>query len=170
MHRAKGFAGALFSAPAVFAFALVFVAAAAAGETAAPQPHMMYFYNPSCRLCTGTNEVVGAVEGKFAGALTSQRFDISDPETGAGDVMYLFDLMDEMQVPETDDTTLVVFLGLLETIDGDVYFTPKRVLVDGENIMEKLDAEVTDFLAGEGKVASAGKGGSARGARFFPAA
>ncbi len=155
------------------AFLMLLLAApfARAAETAAPaQPHLMYFYNPSCRLCTGTNEVVGAAEEKYKGAMTFQRFDIADPETGADDVMYMFDLMDEMKLPESDDTTLVVFIGLLETIDGEVYFTPKRALVDGENIMEKLDGEIAGFLAGEGTAAVAGKEGTAGGAGFFPAA
>ena len=152
----------------LLAFAPAF---AAAGETAPPaQPHMMYFYNPSCRLCTSTNEVVAVVEEKFKDSMTFQRFDIADTETGADDVMYMFDLMDELSVPESDNTTLVVFLGLLEEIEGEVYFTPKRVLVDGENIIEKLDGEIADFLAKEGAVAFGTKGGNAGEAIFFPAA
>ncbi len=138
---------------------------AAAGESAdAPRPHMMYFYNPSCRLCTETNVVIGEAEEKYKNAMTFQRLDIADTETGTDDVLYMFDLMDELSLPETDNTTLIVFLGILETIDGEVYFTPKRALVDGDNIIPKLDAEIADFLAEEGFVAYApalrGKGGS----------
>ncbi len=117
----------------------------------APKPHMMYFYNPSCRLCTGTNEVVGEAESKFGGQLTHQRFNIADNEVGIDNVLYMFDLLDEMGVPEENTITLVVFLGLLEEEDGEVFFAPKRVLVEGEDIMAKLDAEIIDFLAKEGK-------------------
>lgn len=148
-------------------------AAANAGETAPTthtQPHMMYFYNPSCRLCTSTNEVVAKVEEKFKDSMSFQRFDIADQETGADDVMYMFDLMDELSVPESDNTTLVVFLGILEEVGEEIYFTPKRVLVDGENIIEKLDAEITSFLANEGAVALDAKGGKSGTADFFPAA
>jgi hypothetical protein len=145
--------------------AAAFPNAAAAEDAAAPQPHMMYVYNPSCRLCTATNEVIARVEEQHKNAMTFQRFDIADQKTGADDVMYMFDLMDELQLPETDGTTLIVFLGLLETIDGEVYFTPKRALVDGENIIEKLEGEIADFLLSnfipnEDKLTHSGKGGS----------
>lgn len=134
--------------------------AMAAEEASAPQPHMMYFYNPSCRLCTETNVVIAEAEEKYKDSMTFQRLDIADAETGTDDVLYMFDLMDELELPETDNTTLIVFLGILETEDGEVYFTPKRALVDGDNIIEKLDAEITDFLAEQEKVALHGEGGS----------
>ncbi len=152
---------------AALLLATLLSAAARAGEDA-PKPHLLYFYNPSCRLCTATNEVVSAAEEKYKNAMSFQRFDIADAVTGAEDVMYMFDLMDELQLPETDGTTLVVFIGLLETIDGEVYFTPMRSLVDGENIIEKLDAEIADFLANEGGVALAEEGGSSGSARRAP--
>jgi hypothetical protein len=156
--------------PALALLAGVFAAPAAAAETGAQQPHMMYFYNPSCRLCTETNVVISEVEEKYKDSMTFERIDIADQEIGADNVLYMFDLMDELKLPETDNTTLIVFLGLLETIDGEVYYTPVRALVDGENIIEKLDAEIIDFLGSEGKVASAEEGGSldiARQAPFF---
>ncbi len=152
------------------ALALCAAPALSADGASSPQPFVMYFYNPSCRLCTATNEIIAKVEEKYKGRMELQRFDIADPETGADDVMYMFDLMDELKLPETDNTTLVVFIGLVETVDGEVYFTPKRALVDGENIIEKLDAELADFLANEGGIAFAKEGGSpghARQARFF---
>ncbi|MCD8352512.1 MAG: hypothetical protein LUC93_18055 [Planctomycetaceae bacterium] len=129
-----------------------------------PSPHMMYFYNPSCRLCTKTNEVVGAAEEKFKDQMSYQRFNISDPEHGTDNVLYMFDLMDEMQVPEEDNTTLVVFLGILEKEGDEVLFTPKRVLVEGEEIIPKLESEITSFLAGEEKGVALG---NIRPAGFF---
>lgn len=167
MSRGKSIVRPLSAAFAALALFAALHGAAPAAESAA-QPHMMYFYNPSCRLCTATNEVVGAAEEKYKTAMSFQRFDIADAVTGAEDVMYMFDLMDELQLPETDGTTLVVFIGLLETIDGEVYFTPMRSLVDGENIIEKLDAEIADFLANEAGVALAEEGGSSGFARRAP--
>lgn len=131
--------------------ALLLLASAGFSADPAAKPHMMYFYNPSCRLCTGTNEVVGEVEAKYDGQLSHQRFNIADNETGIDNVLYMFDLLDEMGVPEENTITLVVFLGLLEEEDGELFFTPKRVLVEGEDIMAKLDSEIADFLANEGK-------------------
>lgn len=112
---------------------------------------MMYFYNPSCRLCTKTNEVVALAEKKYEGVMSHQRFNISDPEVGMDNVLYMFELMDEMHVPEEDNITLIVFLGILEYDDEGPLFTPKRVLVEGDEIIAKLDAEAADFLAKEGK-------------------
>ncbi len=145
-------------------------AALAAGqaEDAFPKPHLLYFYNPSCRLCTATNEVVGAIETKYRGELSSQRFDIADEAEGMNNVLYMFDLMDAMQVPEEDETTLVVFVGLLEKDGEEILFTPKRVLVEGEAIAAKLDATVREFLdsLGEGGVSVSDV---VRPAPFFPA-
>lgn len=121
-----------------------------AGEPTA-KPHMMYFYNPSCRLCTKTNEVVGAAEEKYKDAMSHQRLNIADPNVGTDNVLYMFDLLDELQVPEGDSITLVVFLGLIGEEDGEAFFTPVRVLVEGEDIIEKLDGEIADFLSNEGK-------------------
>lgn len=122
-----------------------------AGEKAEPKPHMMYFYNPSCRLCTKTNEIVGATEEKYKDAMSNQRFNIADPKSGTDNVLYMFDLLDEMQVPEGDNITLVVFLGVLDQEGDDVVFEPRRVLVEGEEIIPKLDETVIDFLQKEGK-------------------
>ncbi|MCD8138940.1 MAG: hypothetical protein LUE17_04025 [Planctomycetaceae bacterium] len=129
-----------------------------------PSPHMMYFYNPSCRLCTKTNEVVGAAEEKYKDRMSSQRFNISDPEHGTDNVLYMFDLMDEMQVPEEENATLVVFLGIIDKEGDEVVFTPSRVLVEGEEIIPKLDAEIASFLADEGKGVALG---TTRPAGFF---
>lgn len=141
-----------------------FVSMGRAGEDAAPKPHMMYFYNPSCRLCTKTNEVVAATEEKYKNSMTFQRFNIADPESGTDNVLYMFDLMDEMKVPESDNTTLVVFVGFLETENGEEFFTPKRVLVEGDEIIGKLDSEVSEFLSTEAK---GGTLGAVRPASFF---
>ncbi len=124
---------------------------APAGEKAPapqpPQPHMMYFYNPSCRLCTKTNEVVGAAETKYAGTMSSQRFNIADPEHGTDNVLYMFDLLDAMKVPDDGNITLVVFLGTLETdASGEKVFSPERVLVEGDEIIPKLEGEIQEFL------------------------
>lgn len=129
-----------------------FIAACSMAAEGAPvRPHMMYFYNPSCRLCTATNEEVAKAEEKHGKALTYQRFNIADSETGTDNVMYMFELLDEMQVPPEDNVTLVVFLGVLEDEDGQTFFAPRRVMVEGENIIGKLDAEIVDFLQKEGK-------------------
>ncbi len=140
--------------------------AARAAENAFPKPHLLYFYNPSCSLCTKTNEVVDAIEAKYKGALSSQRFNIADEAEGMNNVLYMFDLMDAMRVPEEDETTLVVFVGLLEKDGGEIFFTPKRVLVEGEEIAEKLDNTVREFLnsVGEGGVSTADE---VRPASFF---
>ncbi|MDR1534369.1 MAG: hypothetical protein LBU64_04640 [Planctomycetota bacterium] len=135
-------------AAAAVALLAVLAAGATAGENAPPRPHMMYFYNPSCRLCTGANEVVGAVEKKHAGAMGHQRFNIADYERGADNVLYMFELLDEMEVPDDGNITLVVFLGLLETAGpGESTFTPKRVLVEGGNIIANLEKEAAAFLS-----------------------
>ncbi|MDR1744352.1 MAG: hypothetical protein LBS30_01200 [Planctomycetota bacterium] len=140
------------------AFAGVFLCGAVRAGEQFPKPHMLYFYNPSCRLCTATNEVVGAIETKYKDKLSHQRFNIADQDEGTDNVLYMFDLMDEMKVPEENETTLVVFVGLLEKDGDEVFFTPKRVLVEGEEIAEKLDETVREFLdsTGEGGVSSAG--------------
>ncbi len=135
-----------------------------AGEKAAPKPHMMYFYNPSCRLCTGTNEVVAAVEEKYKGQMSHQRFNIADKESGPDNVLYMFDLLDTLKVPDEGNLTLVIVLGFLEKENGEVLFTPRRVLVEGEEIIAKLDETVKDFLAKEGK---GGTLGALRPAPFF---
>lgn len=142
----------------------LFAAIANAGETEV-RPHMMYFYNPSCRMCTRTNQVVGEAETKYKDSLNHQRFNIADAESGLDNVEYMFELLDVMDQPPDITPTLVVFLGLLETEDGELVFTPKRVLVEGEEITEKLDAEIADFLSKEGKGEKSL--GLARPASFF---
>ena len=137
---------------------------AAAGDAAAPKPHVIYFYNPNCRMCTKTNEVVAAAEAKYKGAASVERKDIADNKTGAESVMYLFELMDELQVPDEGNVTLAIFIGFEEVVNGEKVFTPKRALIEGENIIEKLDAEIADFLAKEGK---GGTSGINRPASFF---
>ena len=127
------------------------IAPVAAAEEAPIYPHMMYFYNPSCRLCTKTNEVVGEAEKKYEKSMSYQRMNISDPEEGIANVDYMFQLLDAMEVPPADNVTLVVFLGLLSNVDGQYEFEPKRVLVEGEDIIPKLDAEIADFLSKEAK-------------------
>ncbi|MDR0363183.1 MAG: hypothetical protein LBJ46_10955 [Planctomycetota bacterium] len=137
---------------------LILVAAAAAlaafpapaAETGAPRLHMLYFYNPSCRLCTRTNEIVAETEQKYAGDMSSQRFNIADPQSGLDNVLFMFDLLDDLDVPEGDNLTLAVFLGVLEERDGQTVFIPKRALIEGEEIIEKLDRAAGDFIAGKG--------------------
>lgn len=134
----------------VLLLAALFCSVARAQEDA-PKPHMLYFYNPSCRLCTKTNEIVAETETKYKDTMTFQRFNIADPKEGTDNVLYMFDLMDEMKVPEEDETTLVVFVGLLEKDGEEIFFVPKRVLVEGEEIIEKLDSTIQDFLKTDGK-------------------
>ncbi|MDR1613051.1 MAG: hypothetical protein LBT97_09765 [Planctomycetota bacterium] len=126
--------------------------AAEAGESGAPRPHMIYFYNPSCRLCTRTTEVVAETERKYAGDMTFQRFNIADPDSGLDHVLYMFDLLDELEVPEGDNLTLVVFLGVLEVRDGQTVFSPRRAFIEGEEIIGRLDRAAADFIAGKGGV------------------
>lgn len=128
------------------ALLFVFLCTTARAQDEFPKPHMLYFYNPSCRLCTKTNEVVGATETKYKDRMSFQRFNIADPKEGTDNVLYMFDLMDEMKVPEEDETTLVVFVGLLEKDGEEIFFTPKHVLVEGDEIIEKVDRTVRDFL------------------------
>lgn len=141
----------IFVKPFAAALLLLALALPAMAGEEYPAPHMMYFYNPSCRLCTKTNEVVGAAEEKFQGRMSNQRFNISDPEHGMDNVLYMFDLMDEMGVPEEDNVTLIVFLGVLDKDGDETFFTPRRVLLEGEEIIPKLDSEITEFLATDGK-------------------
>lgn len=133
-----------------------FFCSTARAQDDATKPHMLYFYNPSCRLCTKTNEIVADTESKYKDKMTFQRFNIADPKEGTDNVLYMFDLMDEMKVPEEDETTLVVFVGLLEKEGEEVFFVPKRVLVEGEEIIEKLDKTVQDFLNTDGKGGASG--------------
>jgi hypothetical protein len=128
------------------AFLFLLVCTVARAQDGFPKPHMLYFYNPTCRLCTKTNEVVGATETKYKERMSFQRFNIADPKEGTNNVLYMFDLMDEMKVPEEDETTLVVFVGLLEKEGEEIFFTPKRVLVEGEAIIENIDKTVQEFL------------------------
>lgn len=142
-------------------------AAAAFAEESAPanKPHMMYFFNPSCRLCATSNEVVAAAEEKYKGAMTSQHINIADPAAGAENVLYMFNLMDELELPSEVNATLVVVLGVLSEEDGEVYFTPKRALIDGDDIIAKLDQEIAAFLAEQEKGEE--KLGMVRPAPFF---
>lgn len=130
----------------LFLAALFLAASGSAGEAKKLTPHMMYFYNPSCRLCTKTNEVVGAAETKYKDTVSAQRYNIADNEEGTENVIYMFSLLDTMKVPEDDTVTLVVFLGFLTEEDGEVFFTPSRVLVEGDHIIKNLDQEIADFL------------------------
>lgn len=148
----------------IFAILAATIAATAFAAENTAQPHMMYFYNPSCRLCTRTNEIVGDVEEKYKNVMSSQRFNIADKDTGTDNVLYMFDLLDELEVPDEGNITLIVFLGLLEKENGEYFFIPKRVLVEGDDIIAKLDRETADFLAKEGKGVSLGL---ARPASFF---
>ena len=120
----------------------------ASGGKAPPKPYMMYFYNPSCRLCTRTNEVVGAIERKYESVMGHQRLNIADSETGADSVLYMFDLLDELKVPDDGTITLVVYLGLLDAdVSDQPVFLPKRVLIEGDSIIANLEKEAADFLA-----------------------
>ncbi len=133
-------------------------------EDQPPKPHMLYFYNPSCRLCTRTNEVVAEVEEKYADQMGHQRFNIADPAHGTDNVLYMFELMDEMEVPEEGNVTLVVFIGQISVENGEAIFQPERVLVEGEDIIEKLDATAAEYLSSQGK---GGSLGMVRPAPFF---
>ena len=137
--------------PLALLVAFLATPSARSAETAPAQPYMMYFYNPSCRLCTRTNEVVAEAENKYKDSMAFQRFNIADPKEGTDNVLYMFDMLDVMQVPEDGETTLVVFIGLLETEDGEPVFNPKRVLVEGDEIIGKLDKEIQEFLEQQGK-------------------
>lgn len=145
---------------------LAMSAVASAGEAKKPAPHMMYFYNPTCRLCTKTNEVVGAAETKYKDTLTFQRYNIADNEEGTDNVIYMFSLLDTMKIPEDDTVTLVVFLGFLTEEEGEVFFTPSRVLVEGDNIIKNLDSEIADFIANDVKGGQT-LGMTTRPAEFF---
>ncbi|MCL2000969.1 MAG: hypothetical protein FWG74_06005 [Planctomycetes bacterium] len=139
-----------------FAFVVLLPAVfASAGEKEAGKPHMMYFYNPACRLCTGANEVVGKVEEKFDGSMTHQRFNIADQESGVDNVLYMFELMDALNVPEDGNVTLAVFFGFLEEEDGEIFFTPRHYLLDGEEIIQKLEEMAEKFLGTKGEKPSA---------------
>ncbi len=143
---------------AAFALAFCLLASCAATIAAdqAPKPHMLYFYNPSCRLCTKTNEVVADVEKKYENNMGHQRFNIADTEHGTDNVLYMFDLMDQLEVPEEGNVTLVVFLGNISVVDNEAVFEPARVLIEGDEIIEKLDREVADFLDSEKKAVALG--------------
>lgn len=155
----------LVKALAVILAAFAVALSAAAGDApAAPKPHMMYFYNPSCRLCTGSNEAVAKVEEKHRAAMSSQRFNIADGEAGADNVLYMFELLDAVQAPDEGNVTLAVFLGFLEKENGETVFVPKKALVEGENIIANLEKAVEEFLKGAEK---GGPLGFARPAAFF---
>jgi hypothetical protein len=143
------------------------IAWSASGGKSPPKPFMMYFYNPSCRLCTASNETVGKVEKKYEGVMGHQRFNIADNETGADNVLYMFELLDELEVPDDGNITLVVFLGLLDAgAAGQAVFLPKRVLVEGDNIIANLEREAADFLA-DPLAWKGGTLGDSRQASFF---
>lgn len=141
-----------FSMSYVKCAALALLLALALGTAAAAdwRPHMLYFYNPNCRLCTHANEAVGAAEQKYKGRLGSQRFNIADPNEGTDNVLYMFELLDELQEPDNGNITLIVVLGLIGTEDGETVFIPKKALIEGENIIPNLDAAVQEFLKNPG--------------------
>ncbi len=110
------------------------------------KPQMIYFYNTSCRLCTSTTAAVSAAEDKFEGKLESTRFNLTDPEKNIQYLNYLYDLLDEMDVPESTTPTLVVFLGIIEGTGEEKRFVPKRVLLE-HDIEEKLEEIISLFLS-----------------------
>lgn len=115
-----------------------------AGETG-KVPQMLYFYNTSCRLCTSTTAAVTAAEKKYTGRLESIRFNLTDPTKNIEYLNFLYELLDEMNVPEEDTPTLVVFLGGLESASGEKRFIPRRVLLE-HDIEISLDEEIAEFL------------------------
>lgn len=137
-----------------------------AGEADAPQLHMVYFYNPSCRLCTATNEAVSKAEEKYKDQITSERFNVADPQHGLDYMDSLFGMMDELGVPEDVSTLLTVVVGEFATENGEKRFVPKAILMEEDDIAANIDRFIADFLAKYGK---GGKtlGMSSRPASFF---
>lgn len=123
------------------------ISSAAAANTP-PKPHMLYFYNTSCRLCATTNKAVAAAERKYAGKIGNSRLDLTDSRQSVIYLNYLYILLDELGVPETVAPTLVLFLGHVEqTADGE-RFVPKRALLESD-IQKGIDAEIDAFLSGK---------------------
>ncbi|MDR3210872.1 MAG: hypothetical protein LBU79_03010 [Planctomycetota bacterium] len=132
---------------------------APAGE--APRRHMIYFYNPNCRLCTATTEVVARVEDKYQGQMTTERYNIADSERGLDFMEYLFELLDQMDVPEDVSTLLTVFLGVLEEDEEGTVFVPQRVLLEKDGILDHLEEEAAAFIDESGSRLPTGAPGEA---------
>lgn len=141
------------------AFAAAFCPAlpAPAGDADAPRLHMVYFYNPSCRLCTATNVAVGNAEEKYKDQLTSERFNIADPQHGLDYMDNLFTILDELGVPDDVSTLLTVVLGEIVVENGQERFIPKEILMEEDDIAGNVDRVIGEFIL------NAGKGGNTLG-------
>lgn len=130
----------------------------AAAANSPPKPHMLYFYNTSCRICAATNKAVTAAERKYAGKIGNSRLDLTDSRQSVIYLNYLYILLDELGAAETIAPTLVLFLGHVEkTADGE-RFVPKRALLESD-IQKGIDEEIDAFLSGKPCVLSdSGKG------------
>jgi hypothetical protein len=136
-----------------------------AAENTTPQLHMVYFYNPSCRLCTKTNQAVSEAEEKFKGQITSERFNIADPKNGLDYMDNLFTMLDELGVPEDVSTLLTVVVGVKEVENGKEIFVPMQILMEEDDIAGNVDKMLADFID---KMAKGGNTlGSSRPAGFF---
>lgn len=136
-----------------------------AAENTTPQLHMVYFYNPSCRLCTKTNQAVSEAEEKFKGQLTFECFNIADPKNGLDYMDNLFTMLDELGVPEDVSTLLTVVVGVKKVENGKEVFVPMQILMEEDDIAGNIDKMVADFI---GKMVKGGNTlGSSRPAGFF---
>ena len=144
--------------------AVVWLAAPApAADADAPRLHMVYFYNPSCRLCTDVNVEVGKVEEKYKGQMTFERFNIADPEFGLDYMDSLFGMMDELGIPDDVSTLLTVVVGEFVTENGETRFNPLDILMEGDDIAANIDDFIRNF------VFTYGKGGKTLGMNSRPA-
>ncbi len=121
-----------------------------AGEAASARPHLIYFYNPSCRLCTKTNAAVAQAEEKYKDKLTFERFNIADPENGIAYMDQLFNYLDELSVPEDVSTLLTVVLGEIVDENGEERFVPQTILLEDDDIAGTIDQAIEKFLTEKG--------------------
>ena len=148
---------------AVLAAVVWLAVPAPAGDAVAPKLHMVYFYNPSCRLCTDVNVAVGKVEEKYKRQMTFERFNIADPELGLDYMDSLFGMMDELGIPDDVSTLLTVVVGEFVVENGETRFVPLDIIMEGDDIAAHIDEFIKNFLF------TYGKGGAAFGKYSHPA-
>lgn len=123
-------------------------------EQAVAKPHVWYFYDPGCRMCADTNKAVTAATEKYGNKVVVEQFNTIDPKTGMASMERMFGLLDEMGVPEDDTPKLALFIGEIETIDGNEIFKPRALLTE-DDIAKNLDAALQELVAEQEKLSAA---------------
>jgi hypothetical protein len=97
------------------------------------QVQAIFFYTPGCRMCGPTKDAVKKAQEKYAGRISVEWVDLSDPKEGTSRARRLFDLLDRYGVKETPELAL---------------FAGHSCLAGAEKIIEGVDDTFVRELAG----------------------